>query len=222
MTSGGVRVGYEVFGDGEPTVLLLPTWTIVHSRFWKLQVPYLARHFRVVTFDRPGNGRSDRALDPLAHRVDAVVDQALSVLEATSTDRVVLVSLSQGVREALKLAAEHADRVLGAILIGPTLSDRPGPSRTRWRQQHASSSRTPMNLRVGSVSTRSTGATTIRTSPSSSSPSASPSLTPPSSARTALDGPARRPRRCCWRASEPFLMPTRSWAGPRRFRYRRW
>ena len=126
MTSGGVRVGYEVFGDGEPTVLLLPTWTIVHSRFWKLQVPYLARHFRVVTFDRPGNGRSDRALDPLAHRVDAVVDQALSVLEATSTDRVVLVSLSQGSREALKLAAEHAGRVLGAILIAPSFVIDPG------------------------------------------------------------------------------------------------
>ena len=40
----GVRVHYEVFGSGEPTVLLLPTWSIVHSRAWKMQVPYLARH----------------------------------------------------------------------------------------------------------------------------------------------------------------------------------
>jgi hypothetical protein len=28
----GVRTFYEVYGDGEPTVLLLPTWSIVHSR----------------------------------------------------------------------------------------------------------------------------------------------------------------------------------------------
>ncbi len=42
------------------TLLLLPPWSIVHSRFWKLQVPYLARHFRVITFDGRGNGRSDR------------------------------------------------------------------------------------------------------------------------------------------------------------------
>ena len=34
----GFRIGYEVFGDGEPTILLLPTWTIIHSRFWKMQV----------------------------------------------------------------------------------------------------------------------------------------------------------------------------------------
>ena len=41
-------------------MLLLPTWSIVHSRFWKAQIPYLARHCRVVTFDGRGNGRSDR------------------------------------------------------------------------------------------------------------------------------------------------------------------
>ena len=41
-------------------MLLLPTWSIVHSRHWKMQVPYLARHCRVLTFDGRGNGRSDR------------------------------------------------------------------------------------------------------------------------------------------------------------------
>ena len=63
VENNGVKIGYEVFGSGTPTLLLLPTWTIIHSRFWKLQVPYLARHFRVITFDGPGNGRSDRPLD---------------------------------------------------------------------------------------------------------------------------------------------------------------
>src|SRR4029453_15321857 len=53
----GVRVFWERYGDGEPTFLLLPTWTIIHSRHWKAQIPYLARHFRVVTFDGRGNGR---------------------------------------------------------------------------------------------------------------------------------------------------------------------
>ena len=41
-------------------MLLLPTWSIIHSRHWKMQIPYLARHCRVVTFDGRGNGRSDR------------------------------------------------------------------------------------------------------------------------------------------------------------------
>ena len=47
-TRDGVRLAYEVFGaDHDPTVLLLPTWSIIPSRFWKAQVPYLARHHRV-------------------------------------------------------------------------------------------------------------------------------------------------------------------------------
>src|SRR5215207_3194004 len=45
----GVRLFYEVYGDGDPTVFLLPTWSIIHSRHWKMQIPYLARHCRVVT-----------------------------------------------------------------------------------------------------------------------------------------------------------------------------
>ena len=55
-----MRVFWEAYGEGEETVLLLPTWSLVHSRQWKAQIHYLSRHFRVVTFDGRGNGRSDR------------------------------------------------------------------------------------------------------------------------------------------------------------------
>jgi pimeloyl-ACP methyl ester carboxylesterase len=51
----GIKIFYEVFGTGEPTVLLLPTWSLLHSRQWKMQIPYLSRHCRVVTFDPRGN-----------------------------------------------------------------------------------------------------------------------------------------------------------------------
>jgi pimeloyl-ACP methyl ester carboxylesterase len=37
----------------------LPGVAIIHSRHRKMQIPYLARHGRVVTFDGRGNGRSD-------------------------------------------------------------------------------------------------------------------------------------------------------------------
>ena len=121
-----MKVGYEVFGEGRPTLLLLPAWTIVHSRFWKMQVPYLADHFRVITFDRPGNGRSDRTLDPAAYGVEATVEHALAVMDATGTEQAVLVSLSQGSQESLLMAADHAERVLGAVYLGPALPIEPG------------------------------------------------------------------------------------------------
>ncbi len=122
VNSGGVRIHHEVTGTDGPTILLLPTWTIVHQRFWKAQVPYLSRHFRVVSYDGPGNGRSDRPLDPAAYDQASQVRHALAVLDATGTERAILVSLSQASTWALQLAAEHADRVLGAVFICPSLA----------------------------------------------------------------------------------------------------
>jgi pimeloyl-ACP methyl ester carboxylesterase/predicted glycosyltransferase len=123
---GGVKVHFEVYGEGGPTILLLPTWTIIHKRFWKLQVPYLSRHHRVVTYDGPGNGRSDRPLDPAAYDHHRQVEHARDVLDATGTDRAVVVGLSLGSLWALQLAAEHGDRVLGTVTIGASvpLTDR--------------------------------------------------------------------------------------------------
>jgi pimeloyl-ACP methyl ester carboxylesterase len=64
--SDGVPIAWELFGEGEETLLFLPPWSIVHSRFWKQQVPYLSRQFRVLTFDPRGNGRSGRPGDSAA------------------------------------------------------------------------------------------------------------------------------------------------------------
>ena len=43
LESRGFRIGYEVFGEpnGRP-LLFLPTWQMVHTRRWKMQVPYFA------------------------------------------------------------------------------------------------------------------------------------------------------------------------------------
>jgi pimeloyl-ACP methyl ester carboxylesterase/predicted glycosyltransferase len=117
----GVRVFYEVYGTGEPTLLFLPTWTIIHSRHWKQQLPYFARHARAITFDPRGNGRSERPPEPEGYAEAELAGDALAVLDATATERAVLVSLSLGAERALLLAAEHPNRVAGAVFIGPAL-----------------------------------------------------------------------------------------------------
>ncbi len=118
---GDVRIFYEVFGTGEPTVLLLPTWSILHSRLWKAQVPYLARHCWVITFDGRGNGRSSRPAGADAYSDRGFAADALAVMDATATRRAVLVSFSLGTLWALLLAAEHPERVAGVVFIGPAL-----------------------------------------------------------------------------------------------------
>ncbi|MET0565626.1 MAG: alpha/beta hydrolase [Acidimicrobiia bacterium] len=125
VESDGRKIGYEIFGDAAVTLLLLPTWTIIHSRFWKLQVPYLARHFRVVTYDGPGNGRSDRSVEPESYSMQAQSSYAIDIMDATKTERAVVVSLSMGSIWSLSVAADHPDRVLGQVFIGPSLPITP-------------------------------------------------------------------------------------------------
>jgi pimeloyl-ACP methyl ester carboxylesterase/predicted glycosyltransferase len=128
----GVKIYYEVFGAGEPTVLLLPTWSIIHSRHWKMQVPYLARHCRIITFDARGNGRSDRPTESAAYTESEIASDAVAVLDATSTARAVIVGHSMGVQRGLLLAANHPERVEAAVFIGPTYpgGGEPLPERT--------------------------------------------------------------------------------------------
>ncbi len=125
----GVRLFYEVYGAGEPTVLLMPTWSVIHSRQWKLQIPYLARHCRVVTFDGRGNGRSDRPSDPVTYREEEFAADALAVLNATRTERAVVVSVSRGAERSLHLAANHPERVKMLVFIAPALPLRPATPR---------------------------------------------------------------------------------------------
>ena len=111
----GVRTFYEAYGDGERTILLLPTWSLLHSRVWKAQIPYLSRHFRVVTFDGRGNGKSDRPSDPEAYREEEFAADALAVMDATDTEQATLVSLSRGAERSLHIGAGRPERVAGMV-----------------------------------------------------------------------------------------------------------
>jgi pimeloyl-ACP methyl ester carboxylesterase/predicted glycosyltransferase len=115
----GVRIHYYVHGAGEHTILLMPTWSLLHARHWKGQLAYLGRHFRVVSFDGRGNGRSDRPRGPAAYSDDAFVGDAVAVLDATGTGQAVVAGLSLGGHWSALLAALHPERVAGAVLVCP-------------------------------------------------------------------------------------------------------
>jgi pimeloyl-ACP methyl ester carboxylesterase len=123
----GVRVAWQRYGVGGPTILLMPTWSIFPSRHWKFQIPYLARHFRVVTFDGRGNGASDRPAGPAAYADTEFVADAAAVLDASRTDRAVVVGLSMGAGYTLRFAVDRPERTLAIVLIGAAIAvdDRP-------------------------------------------------------------------------------------------------
>jgi pimeloyl-ACP methyl ester carboxylesterase len=123
----GISIHWERYGEGEPAILFLPTWSVVHSRCWKAQIPYFASRHRVLVFDPRGNGGSSRVLDAAAYAEAAFADDALGVLDATGTDRAVVVGLSLGAQRGLLLATEHPERVLGLVLLGPAVGLAPLP-----------------------------------------------------------------------------------------------
>ena len=88
----GQRLFYEVYGEAAETLFLLPTWSLVHSRHWKMQIPYFARHFRVLTMDGLGNGRSDRCRDPQRYGPAEFARDCLAVMDETGTERAVMVA----------------------------------------------------------------------------------------------------------------------------------
>lgn len=120
----GVRLAWAVHGDGPTTVLLLPTWQIIDSRFWKAQVSYLARHYRVVTYDGRGTGGSDRPAGAAAYTNEVLARDALAVLDATGTDQAVLVGLSCGATWALLMAESQPERVSGIVALSPSCGVR--------------------------------------------------------------------------------------------------
>ena len=118
----GRRIFYEVFGAGEKTIVFMPANPISHSRLWKGQVHYLARHFRVVVYDGRGQGLSDIPDPAETWPANFRVDDCLSVMDATGTDAAYLVGIcTDGVFPSMCLAAAHPDRVLGIVAIGTGL-----------------------------------------------------------------------------------------------------
>jgi pimeloyl-ACP methyl ester carboxylesterase len=116
--------------------VLLPANPVSHSLLWKAQVHYLARHFRVVAYDGRGNGRSD-APDPSGAWLGTWwASDCLTVLDATSTERAVLVGIcGDGVFPSIQLAADHPERVLGIVAIAPGVPHVAPPN--PWHEEHA-------------------------------------------------------------------------------------
>src|SRR5882762_12035780 len=92
----GVKIYYEIYGDGPETMVFLPPWPIVHSRIYKAQLPYFSERFRCIAFDGRGNGKSDRPAEVAAYSLDAFVADAIAVMDATEAGQAIIVGLSFG------------------------------------------------------------------------------------------------------------------------------
>jgi pimeloyl-ACP methyl ester carboxylesterase len=108
----GVRLAYEVSGDGPPVVLLHAG--IVDRGMWDDVVPLLDDAFRVIRYDARGFGESSRSPDgPYARWGDL-----FAVMDAAGEERAHLVGVSQGAETALDAAVVAPDRVDRLVIFG--------------------------------------------------------------------------------------------------------
>lgn len=124
----GFEIAYEVFGSPDaPPLMLLPTWQIVPSRIWKMQVPFLARTQRVIVWDPPGNGGGERTLDRASVEYDRLAAQALGLLDHLGVPSASMAGYSRGCWLGMTIAASQSERVSRLILIGGGVSEDPRP-----------------------------------------------------------------------------------------------
>lgn len=117
ITVDGVRLHYLDQGQGSPVVLL--HGNVVGAEDYVLSGVFerTARTHRVLAFDRPGYGYSDRPLGTLwtASRQAELLQRALLQL---GVERPVVVGHSWGTLVALKMALNQPDSVAGLVLLG--------------------------------------------------------------------------------------------------------
>lgn len=115
----GGRIFWEVYGSGDPPIVFVPPWQIVHSRVYKAQIPDFARRHLVVAWDNRGNGRSDRPMDPAVHTMLERASNLEAVMDAAGVHAAVLVGLSSASGPMIVFTDRHPERVLGLVFVCP-------------------------------------------------------------------------------------------------------
>ncbi len=116
VDAGGVKTNYLEDGEGPPVVLVHGSGPGVTAYAnWRLTIPDLARHFRVLAPDMAGFGFSEK---PGTYGMEIWMGQIIGFLDALGLDRVSLVGNSFGGGLAIRVAVEHPERVHRLVLMG--------------------------------------------------------------------------------------------------------
>jgi pimeloyl-ACP methyl ester carboxylesterase len=119
----GVKIAWQVFGEGSAEILFVPGWVSNVDLFWQYPRPReffteLASFARVAVYDKPGTGASD-PID-VAPPVEERIDQLVGVMDAAGLSRPTVVGVSEGGVTACLAAAARPDRVGRLVMLDAT------------------------------------------------------------------------------------------------------
>ena len=119
--SRGAHVAYTTFGEGPLDLLWLSTLTVSLDSFE--DEPHTARYLRrlasfarVIRFDWRGVGSSDPPESTAVHEIADMAADALAVLDAVGTERVVVLAETGAGVVGLQLAVDAPERVASLVL----------------------------------------------------------------------------------------------------------
>jgi len=115
LSIDGCQLHYVEQGDGNPLVLLHGNGSMIQDFVSSGLTDLAARRYRVVTFDRPGYGHSDRPRSTI-WTADAQADLIAKALSRLNISQATVLGHSWGASVAVALALRHPDRVRGLVL----------------------------------------------------------------------------------------------------------
>lgn len=113
-TNKGVRIYYEVSGEGFPLILIHAN-PFDHN-LWIYQISHFSTCFKVIALDLRGYGRSDKPTAELS--LKDMADDVLCVCRHEGVQEAILLGASVGSAIALLLAIDHPEMVKAVILVG--------------------------------------------------------------------------------------------------------
>ena len=128
----GVRLHYEVNGDGPP-VLLTHGYSAT-CRMWDGQVQALKDRYRVITWDMRGHGESDYPDDPAAYSEAATVEDMSAILRACSVDKAVIGGFALGGYMSLAFNLVHPEIVRALMLFDTGPGFKKNEARAAWNE----------------------------------------------------------------------------------------
>jgi pimeloyl-ACP methyl ester carboxylesterase len=119
--SGELSIAYQVMGDGPIDIVVVPG-LFSHIEFMHEMTGYtaflrrLSAFARVVTFDKRGQGLSDRIAG--APSLEQRMDDVRAIMDTIGSRRAVLLGFSEGCAMSALFAATYPERVSHLILMG--------------------------------------------------------------------------------------------------------
>src|SRR3984893_2966839 len=111
----GVRLHYVERGAGEPLVLLHGNGSLIQDFESSGLIEWGAKNYRVIVFDRPGFGHSDRPRDVIWTPV-AQAELINKALQRLGVSHALVLGHSWGASVAIALALKHPELVRGLVL----------------------------------------------------------------------------------------------------------